>query len=45
MAQMYVWVAETKKGRKLKGETEAASEQIARAQLKKTKPERIEDKA
>jgi len=35
MAQMYVWVALTKKGRKLKGETEAASEQIARAQLKK----------
>ena len=35
MAQMYVWVAQTKKGRKLKGETEAASEQIARAQLKK----------
>jgi len=35
MAQMYVWVAETKKGRKLKGELEAASEQIARAQLKK----------
>jgi len=32
---MYVWVAETKKGRKLKGELEAASEQIARAQLKK----------
>jgi type IV pilus assembly protein PilC len=35
MAQMYLWVAETKKGRKLKGEIEAASEQIARAQLKK----------
>jgi type IV pilus assembly protein PilC len=35
MAQMYVWVAETKKGRKIKGELEAASEQIARAQLKK----------
>jgi type IV pilus assembly protein PilC len=35
MAQMYLWVAETKKGRKLKGELEAASEQIARAQLKK----------
>jgi type IV pilus assembly protein PilC len=32
---MYLWVAETKKGRKLKGELEAASEQIARAQLKK----------
>lgn len=35
MAQMYTWVAETKKGRKLKGEIEAASEQIAQAQLKK----------
>ena len=35
MAQMYLWVAETKKGRKLKGELEAASEQIARAQLRK----------
>jgi len=35
MAQMYVWVAETKKGRKLKGELEAASEQIAHAQLRK----------
>jgi len=35
MAQIYVWVAQTKKGRKLKGELEAASEQIARAQLKK----------
>lgn len=35
MAQMYVWVAETKKGRKLKGELEAANEQIARSQLKK----------
>jgi type IV pilus assembly protein PilC len=35
MPQMYVWVAETKKGRKLKGEMEAASEQIARAQLRK----------
>ncbi|MBN1627462.1 MAG: type II secretion system F family protein [Deltaproteobacteria bacterium] len=35
MAQMYLWVAETKKGRKLKGELEAANEQIARAQLKK----------
>jgi type IV pilus assembly protein PilC len=35
MAQMYQWVAETKKGRKLKGEIEAASEKIAQAQLKK----------
>ena len=35
MAQMYLWVAETKKGRKLKGEIEAASEQIAQAQLRK----------
>ncbi len=35
MAQMYQWVAETKKGRKLKGEVEAASEQIAQAQLRK----------
>ncbi len=35
MPQMYVWVAETKKGRKLKGELEAATEQIARAQLRK----------
>ena len=35
MAQMYLWVAETKKGRKLKGELEAASEQIAQAQLRK----------
>jgi len=35
MAQMYVWVAENKKGRKFKGELEAASEQIARSQLKK----------
>lgn len=32
---MYLWVAETKKGRKLKGELEAASEQIAQAQLRK----------
>jgi type IV pilus assembly protein PilC len=32
---MYIWVAETKKGRKLKGELEAASEQIAMAQLRK----------
>jgi type IV pilus assembly protein PilC len=32
---MYQWVAETKKGRKLKGEIEAASEKIAQAQLKK----------
>jgi type IV pilus assembly protein PilC len=35
MVQMYQWVAETKKGRKLKGEIEAASEKIAQAQLKK----------
>ena len=35
MAQMYQWVAETKKGRKLKGEIEASSEQIAQSQLKK----------
>jgi type IV pilus assembly protein PilC len=35
MAQIYQWVAETKKGRRLKGELEAASEQIARSQLKK----------
>ena len=35
MPQMYLWVAETKKGKKLKGELEAASEQIAMAQLKK----------
>jgi len=35
MAQMYQWVAETKKGRRLKGEIEAASEKIAQAQLKK----------
>jgi type IV pilus assembly protein PilC len=35
MAQMYQWVAETKKGRKLKGEIEAASEKIAQSQLKK----------
>jgi type IV pilus assembly protein PilC len=32
---MYLWVAETKKGRKLKGELEAANEQIARSQLRK----------
>ncbi len=32
---MYTWVAVTKKGRKLKGELEAASEQIAQSQLKK----------
>ncbi len=30
-----LWVAETKKGRRLKGEIEAASEQIAESQLKK----------
>ena len=35
MAQMWLWVAETKKGRKLKGELEAATEQIAESQLKK----------
>lgn len=35
MPQMYVWVAETKRGRKLKGELEAASEQIAMSQLRK----------
>ena len=35
MAQVYVWVAQTKKGRKLKGELEAASEQIAQSQLRK----------
>jgi type IV pilus assembly protein PilC len=35
MAQVYLWVAETKKGRKLKGEIEAANEQIAQNQLKK----------
>ncbi len=35
MAQIYQWVAETKKGRKIKGELEAATEQIARSQLRK----------
>lgn len=35
MPEMYLWVAETKKGRKLKGELEAANEQIAQAQLRK----------
>jgi type IV pilus assembly protein PilC len=35
MPEMYQWVAETRKGRKLKGEIEAASEQIAQSQLKK----------
>ncbi|NLA74853.1 MAG: type II secretion system F family protein, partial [Deltaproteobacteria bacterium] len=35
MPQIYLWVAETKKGRKLKGELEAASEQIALSQLRK----------
>ena len=35
MAQIYQWVAETKKGRKLKGEIEAASEHIAQSQLRK----------
>jgi len=32
---VYVWVAQTKKGRKLKGEIDAASEAIAASQLKK----------
>jgi len=32
---MWQWVAETKKGRKLKGELEAVTEQIAESQLKK----------
>ena len=31
----YIWVAETKKGRKLKGEIEAADEKIAMSQLKR----------
>ena len=31
----YIWVAETKKGRKLKGEIEAADEKIALSQLKR----------
>ena len=35
MPQIYLWVAETKKGRKLKGEIEAANEQIAQGQLRK----------
>jgi type IV pilus assembly protein PilC len=35
MAQVWQWVATTKKGRKLKGEVEAATEQIAQSQLKK----------
>jgi type IV pilus assembly protein PilC len=35
MAQIYQWVAQTKKGRKIKGEIEAASEQIAQGQLRK----------
>jgi type IV pilus assembly protein PilC len=35
MAQVWQWVAQTKKGRKLKGEVEAATEQIAQSQLKK----------
>jgi len=35
MAQMWQWVAVTRKGRKLKGELEAATEQIAQSQLKK----------
>lgn len=32
---VYVWVAETKKGRKIKGELEAADERIAMGQLKR----------
>jgi len=32
---VYLWVAETKKGRKLKGELDAANEKIALSQLKK----------
>ncbi len=32
---VYIWVAETKKGRKLKGELEAANEKIALNQLRK----------
>jgi type IV pilus assembly protein PilC len=32
---VYVWVAETKRGRKLKGEIDAANENIALSQLKK----------
>jgi type IV pilus assembly protein PilC len=32
---VYMWVAETKKGRKLKGELEAADERIAMGQLKR----------
>jgi type IV pilus assembly protein PilC len=35
MAQVYLWKAETQKGKMLKGEIEAASEQIAVSQLKK----------
>jgi type IV pilus assembly protein PilC len=35
MAQMWQWVAVTKKGRRLKGELEAVTEQIAESQLKK----------
>ena len=31
----YVWVAETRKGRKLKGEVEASDEKIAMSQLKR----------
>ncbi|MDY7037365.1 MAG: type II secretion system F family protein, partial [Thermodesulfobacteriota bacterium] len=31
----YIWVAETKKGRKLKGEIEAADEKIAMSQLRR----------
>ena len=32
---VYLWVAETKKGRRLKGEIDAANEKIAISQLKK----------
>src|SRR4030042_806178 len=32
---IFMWVAETKKGRKLKGELEAADEKIAQNQLKR----------
>ena len=35
MPQVYLWKAETQKGKMLKGEIEAASEQIAVSQLKK----------
>jgi type II secretory pathway component PulF len=32
---IYLWVAETKKGRKIKGELEAGDEKIALSQLKR----------